>query len=99
MIYIVISFDTDLHLIKYNFELFLKIFIIVDNARILQKKFMNETQMILEFWTFGIFGHFEFSCTIYMHQSRLPIVDLRDLRPNQTKIKFKLELKLPFHKQ
>ena len=81
MIYIVISFGTDLHLIKYNFELFLKIFIIVDNARILQKKFMNETQMILEFWTFGIFGHFEFSCTIYMHQSRLPIVDLRDLRP------------------
>ena len=81
MIYIVISFGTDLHLIKYNFELFLKIFIIVDNARILQKKIMNETQMILEFWTFGIFGHFEFSCTIYMHQSRLPIVDLRDLRP------------------
>ena len=84
MIYIVISFGTDLHLIKYNFELFLKIFIIVDNARILQKKkFMNETQMILEFWTFGIFGHFEFSCTIYVHQSRMSIVDLRDLRPNQ----------------
>ena len=60
---------------------------------------MNETQMILEFWTFGIFGHFVFSCTIYIHQSRMPIVDLRDLRPNQTKIKFKLELKLPFHKQ